>query len=226
MHAGAPTQERVIPITGGAFSAPPEPAFDPDSAGEDAADDDAEGAGVIDEAAGGVGGSVVPKVWKLPPANVLGRSGAQEVDRYAVERAGRTLEHALAEHGVETRLVGMVVGPTVTRYELELGPGVKVARVTSLHRDIAYAMATPMCASSPPSPAARRSGWRCPTPTDSSSPSATSSVRRRPAGPITHSRWPSAATSPAARCWPTWPRCRMCSSPVPPAPANRAASTA
>ncbi|MEZ5235925.1 MAG: DNA translocase FtsK [Acidimicrobiales bacterium] len=143
LHAGAPTQERVIPITGGAFSAPPEPAFDPDSAGEDAADDDAEGAGVIDEAAGGVGGSVVPKVWKLPPANVLGRSGAQEVDRYAVERAGRTLEHALAEHGVETRLVGMVVGPTVTRYELELGPGVKVARVTSLHRDIAYAMATP-----------------------------------------------------------------------------------
>ncbi len=84
-----------------------------------------------------------PKVWKLPALSLLGRSGAQEVDRTAVERAGRTLEHALAEHGVETRLVGMVVGPTVTRYELELGPGVKVARVTSLHKDIAYAMATP-----------------------------------------------------------------------------------
>ena len=60
-----------------------------------------------------------------------------------MEDTGRTLEKALADHGVETRLVGMVVGPTVTRFELELGPGVKVNRVTSLHKDIAYAMATP-----------------------------------------------------------------------------------
>jgi len=81
--------------------------------------------------------------WKLPPAKLLGRSGSQAVDRLAVEETGRRLEHALAEHGVETRLVGMTVGPTVTRFELELGPGVKVARVTSLHKDIAYAMATP-----------------------------------------------------------------------------------
>ncbi|MCU1497511.1 MAG: FtsK/SpoIIIE family proteinFtsk gamma protein [Acidimicrobiales bacterium] len=81
--------------------------------------------------------------WKLPPAKLLDRSGSQAVDRAAVEETGRRLEHALAEHGVETRLVGMTVGPTVTRFELELGPGVKVARVTSLHKDIAYAMATP-----------------------------------------------------------------------------------
>src|SRR4029079_1630203 len=67
----------------------------------------------------------------------------QEVDQRLVEEAGRVLEAALAAHGVETRLVGMTGGPTVTRYELELGPGVKVARVTSLNKDIAYAMASP-----------------------------------------------------------------------------------
>ncbi|MFZ6004959.1 MAG: DNA translocase FtsK 4TM domain-containing protein [Actinomycetota bacterium] len=81
--------------------------------------------------------------WKLPPVTLLHRSGTQEVDKAAVESAGRVLEQALAQHGVETKLVGMVVGPSVTRYELELAPGVKVARVTSLHKDIAYAMASP-----------------------------------------------------------------------------------
>ncbi|HEX6422727.1 MAG TPA: DNA translocase FtsK [Acidimicrobiales bacterium] len=81
--------------------------------------------------------------WKLPPITLLDRTGSHQVDRKMIEDTGRTLEKALADHGVETRLVGMVVGPTVTRYELELGPGVKVNRVTSLHKDIAYAMATP-----------------------------------------------------------------------------------
>jgi len=81
--------------------------------------------------------------WKLPKMTLLDESDAQDVDRKLVEEAGETLERALAAHGVETRLVGMVVGPTVTRYELELGEGVKVARVTSLSRDIAYAMASP-----------------------------------------------------------------------------------
>lgn len=81
--------------------------------------------------------------WKLPSAKMLNRSKDQNINQAAVEERGRVLERALAAHGVETRLVGMVVGPTVTRYELELGPGVKVSRVTSLNKDIAYAMASP-----------------------------------------------------------------------------------
>ncbi|GAC1599802.1 MAG: DNA translocase FtsK [Acidimicrobiales bacterium] len=80
-------------------------------------------------------------VWRLPPLSVLKRSKVTEVDRKPIEAAGRTLEEALHAHGVETRLIGMTVGPTVARYELELGPGVKVSKVTSLSKDIAYAMA-------------------------------------------------------------------------------------
>jgi S-DNA-T family DNA segregation ATPase FtsK/SpoIIIE len=79
--------------------------------------------------------------WKLPPGNYLTRTNQQAVNRAEVEARGHTLQQSLVSHGVETRLVGMTVGPTVTRYELELGSGVKVARVTSLQRDIAYAMA-------------------------------------------------------------------------------------
>jgi DNA segregation ATPase FtsK/SpoIIIE, S-DNA-T family len=88
-----------------------------------------------------LGPAVASGPWRLPPLALLKRTKAAEVDRRMVEAAGQTLEHSLAAHGVETRLVGMTVGPTVTRYELELGPGVKVARVTSLNKDIAYAMA-------------------------------------------------------------------------------------
>jgi S-DNA-T family DNA segregation ATPase FtsK/SpoIIIE len=83
-----------------------------------------------------------PGDWKLPPLNLLGRSKTQRHDERQLDAAGEALVAALAAHGVETRLVGRTVGPTVTRFELELGPGVKVARVTSLSRDIAYAMAS------------------------------------------------------------------------------------
>ena len=81
-------------------------------------------------------------IWKLPSEKILARSTSQDINENLVEERGRVLERALAAHGVETRLVGMVVGPTVTRYELELGEGVKVSRVTSLNKDIAYAMAS------------------------------------------------------------------------------------
>ncbi len=127
------------------LSEPSEPEPEPEL-GEDVVDHDPES---VDAGGPGrqleidLGPAVRGPAWKLPAAKLLARSTQQEVDRQAVEQRGRALESALAEHGVETRLVGMVVGPTVTRYELELGPGVKVARVTSLHKDIAYAMASP-----------------------------------------------------------------------------------
>ncbi|HVM66410.1 MAG TPA: DNA translocase FtsK, partial [Acidimicrobiales bacterium] len=86
-----------------------------------------------------VGGAAA--VWRLPALSGLKRTKLAELDRRPIEEGGMTLERALHDHGVDLRLTGMTVGPTVARYELELGPGVKVARVTSLSKDIAYAMA-------------------------------------------------------------------------------------
>lgn len=79
--------------------------------------------------------------WRLPSTSILKRSQVRSLDKNELWNRGTVLCKALASHKVETTLVGMTVGPTVTRYELELGAGVKVSRVTSLHKDIAYAMA-------------------------------------------------------------------------------------
>ena len=81
--------------------------------------------------------------WKLPSLDLLTGSDPRQINEDEASRKGAALEQALAAHDVNTKLVGMVIGPTVTRYELELAPGVKVSRVTSLSKDIAYALASP-----------------------------------------------------------------------------------
>jgi DNA segregation ATPase FtsK/SpoIIIE, S-DNA-T family len=80
--------------------------------------------------------------YLLPDAELLKKSTPLAPGR-ANERdtAGVVLE-ALGQFGVEARVVGMVVGPRVTRYELQLAPGTKVAKVSSLKDDLAYALAT------------------------------------------------------------------------------------
>ncbi|MGZ8734319.1 MAG: DNA translocase FtsK 4TM domain-containing protein, partial [Acidimicrobiia bacterium] len=83
-----------------------------------------------------------PPVWKLPPKTILARGTGGKVDQRVVQAGGQVLEATLREFGVEASLIGMTVGPTVTRYELELAAGVKVSRVTSLNKEIAYSMAS------------------------------------------------------------------------------------
>ncbi|MFM8972274.1 MAG: DNA translocase FtsK, partial [Actinomycetota bacterium] len=81
-------------------------------------------------------------VWRRPAVSMIKRSKSRELDRRFVDEAGASLEATLREFGVDARLVGATVAPTVTRYELELAPGVKVSRVTNLAKDLAYAMAS------------------------------------------------------------------------------------
>lgn len=79
--------------------------------------------------------------WRLPSLNQLSKGSRQKLNKADLLERGNVLQASLGKHGVPVRVSGMTVGPTVTRYELELGEGIKVARILSLHRDIAYAMA-------------------------------------------------------------------------------------
>ncbi len=88
-----------------------------------------------------LGELVAGSPWALPSPEILTRSDTHDVDTKAAEARGVILQEALAAHGVETRLVDMTIGPTVTRYALQVGEGVKVSRVTSLSKDIAYSLA-------------------------------------------------------------------------------------
>jgi DNA segregation ATPase FtsK/SpoIIIE, S-DNA-T family len=80
--------------------------------------------------------------YVLPDSRVLRRGRPAPNGDADVERVSRALVAALAEHGVDAHLVGTVSGPRVTRYELQLAPGTKVSRVSSLRDDLAYALAT------------------------------------------------------------------------------------
>ena len=102
--------------------------------------------------------------WRRPVLGLLKRTPPQEVDRGLIDERGRALEAALAAHGVEAVLAGVVVGPTVSRYELVLGEGVKVARFTSLARDIAYALASPDVRILAPIPGRQAIGVEVPNP--------------------------------------------------------------
>ncbi len=81
--------------------------------------------------------------YQFPPLSLLGGGGGGELNKRSLEDMARQLEETLIQHGVDATLTKIVPGPTVTRYEIELAPGVKVNRVSNLSHDIAYALATP-----------------------------------------------------------------------------------
>jgi len=81
--------------------------------------------------------------YKLPPVSLLEKGSSVSASKKLLQQTATDLTNLLKEHGVEAELTNIVPGPTVTRYEIELAPGVKVSKVTSLSHDIAYALATP-----------------------------------------------------------------------------------
>ena len=81
--------------------------------------------------------------WTLPDPSFLKRSTgeANKPDTAGQERVAAQLTEALGHFGVEARIIGMVAGPHITRYELRLAPGIKVGKVAQLKDDLAYALA-------------------------------------------------------------------------------------
>ncbi len=81
--------------------------------------------------------------WTLPDPAFLKRStaDASKPDTAGQERVAAQLTEALGHFGIEAKVIGMVAGPHITRYELRLAPGIKVAKVAQLKDDLAYALA-------------------------------------------------------------------------------------
>jgi DNA segregation ATPase FtsK/SpoIIIE, S-DNA-T family len=81
--------------------------------------------------------------YRPPPSKVLERGkGDRGPDPRDHEAIGRKLVETLGHFGVEARIVGVVSGPHVSRFELRLAPGTKVKKVTELSNDLAYALAS------------------------------------------------------------------------------------
>jgi DNA segregation ATPase FtsK/SpoIIIE, S-DNA-T family len=81
--------------------------------------------------------------YVLPEASVLRRSPARAAGKSgSTEQAAEALLRALADFGIDARLVGEITGPRVTRYELQLAAGTKMSKISALKDDLSYALAT------------------------------------------------------------------------------------
>jgi S-DNA-T family DNA segregation ATPase FtsK/SpoIIIE len=81
--------------------------------------------------------------YALPSLDLLKRGGPGRTRSAANDAVVDALTNVFTEFKVDARVTGFTRGPTVTRYEVELGPAVKVEKITALTKNIAYAVASP-----------------------------------------------------------------------------------
>ncbi|MBZ5733767.1 DNA translocase FtsK [Nocardioides sp. TRM66260-LWL] len=81
-------------------------------------------------------------VYSLPAAEVLKPGSVHKARSEASDAVVGRLTQVLDEFGIDAAVTGYTRGPTVTRYEVELGAGVKVEKITGIQKNIAYAVAS------------------------------------------------------------------------------------
>ncbi|MFF8746728.1 DNA translocase FtsK [Streptomyces californicus] len=81
--------------------------------------------------------------YSLPSLDLLERGGPGKTRSAANDLVVESLTTVFTEFKVDAAVTGFTRGPTVTRYEVELGPAVKVEKITALTKNIAYAVASP-----------------------------------------------------------------------------------
>jgi S-DNA-T family DNA segregation ATPase FtsK/SpoIIIE len=86
-----------------------------------------------------------PKVdrYQVPPLSLLSDSYAEEKTdtKLNIEENVKILESTFTNFGINAKVVGVIQGPTVTRYEIHPAPGVKISKITNLSNDIALSFA-------------------------------------------------------------------------------------
>ena len=81
--------------------------------------------------------------YKLPPSHMFASGDAPKARSKANDEVIAALQSVFEQFDVDAAVTGFTRGPTVTRYEVELGHGVKVERITQLSRNIAYSVKSP-----------------------------------------------------------------------------------
>jgi len=81
--------------------------------------------------------------YKMPPVSILKKGHDKAFSKQSNEERKKAIEHTLQSMDVDARVVKVSKGPTVSLFEVEVGTGEKVKRVTELEQDIAYALGSP-----------------------------------------------------------------------------------